>query len=698
MRNFGYGRVIEPKGLVPVAAWKLDNSTKLQHDEIRIAITRIKFEEGNFRQLCNACDYDEDTMKYRVLDIIKKRGKLHNPATDSGGICYGIVDEIGPGYKHKDIFNLGDKVICISSLTSFPIHLEKIGNINFNYGQIEVEGYAILFETSPIINAPEELNLSCALSAFDESGSVARAYYMAEQGKKFLLLGSGLLSVLIYAASIRKAVGKNCRIVAVIDRESTSALSKNEINKPLEKYIDALYTADILSPLETYKWIVEKECLNAGENSNELFDVSINCANLLGAETISVLLTKDHGSLFFTNLINNYNLVLLFAESLGKNINTISLEEYSVGFPQFTTELLNDIKSDLEIIDQIYNRHSIISKLPTQITELIRYRTVSMIDGYIYHSQKTKEMLDEILNIALYDCNVIIQGESGVGKEKVLELIHKNSCRKTNPCIKINCASVQETLAESEFFGYEAGAFTGANNKGRQGYFQLANNGILFLDEVSELPFSLQSKLLRVLQENQFYKIGGERPIQVNVRVICASNKSLKKQVKEGKFREDLYNRLNICQINIPPLRERPEDINCLAEHFIEKYNERYVLNKKISKEALVKLINYPWLGNVRELDNTIHRAVIISKGDSIDEYCISNAIDSNLYGTDEVHALNECNTIQSSNISLDHVLEKYEKATIEESLKREGTTRKAAEALGISQSQLMRKKSKYKL
>lgn len=697
MRNFGYSRVMEPEGFVPVAAWKLDNSKNLNDNEIRIKIKSIKFEEGNFRQLCNACDYDEDSIKRRVLDLIKKRGKLHNPSTDSGGICYGIVDRIGEKFNGKEKLTQGDQVICISSLTSFPVFIESIGKINFNYGQMEVEGYAIIFETNPIIPVPKNINLSCALSAFDESGSVARAYYLAEKGKKFLLLGSGLFSVLLYAAAIRKAVGKNCRIVAVIDRESTSALSEEEMKLPLAKYIDALYTADILSPLETYEWIVEKE-IGDTNNNEELFDVSINCANLLGAETISVLLTKDHGSLFFTNLINNYNLVLLFAESLGKNINTISLEEYSMGFPEFTTKLLGELKSELDAIDGLYRKYPIISKLPTKITELIRYRQVAMIDDYIYCSKKTKEMLEKVLNIALYDCNLVIQGETGVGKEKILELIHKNSSRKMNPCIKINCASVQETLAESEFFGYESGAFTGANQKGKQGYFQLANNGILFLDEVSELPLSLQAKLLRVLQENQFYKVGGENPIKVNVRVICASNKSLRQEVKEGRFREDLYNRLNICEINIPPLRERTEDIPCLAEHFINKYNERYALNKKLSYEALGKLIDYPWLGNVRELDNTIHRSAIISKGNTIDEYCIAEAINSNLYRSEEAGGTKGFSEMQSISMRLESIMAQHERTIIDDTLKREGTTRKAAEALGISQSQLMRKKSKYGL
>ncbi|MBE6035219.1 MAG: hypothetical protein E7222_11065 [Clostridiales bacterium] len=696
MRNFGFGRVIEPKGFIPIAAWKLDNSLKIKKTEMRIRVQSIKFEEGNFRQLCNVCGYEENKIKSRVLDIVKKRGKLHNPSTDSGGICYGIVDEIGEDYKNHENLQVGDAIICLTSLTSLPLYLEKLGNINFNYGQIEVEGYAILFETSPVILAPKDVNRSCALYAFDESGSVAKAYHMAEKGKRFLLLGSGLLSILIYSAAIRKSAGKDCRIVAVLDKESMASLCEDDINEVLKKYVDKVYVADILASLQTYELIRKKEF----NDTEELFDVSINCANLLGVETISVLLTKEHGILFFTNLINNYNMVLLFAESLGKNINIISLEEYSQDFPRFTIELMRSLKNELNQINHIYNKYDVISRLPVRVTELIQYNNVKKMDGYIFASETTRKMLEDVLNIASYDCSVIIQGETGAGKEKVLELLHKNSKRNMNVCIKINCATIQANLAESEFFGYEAGSFTGASSLGKQGYFELANNGILFLDEVGELPLALQSKLLRVLQENQFYRVGGQVPVQVNVRVICASNLSLRALVKEGKFREDLYYRLNICEINIPPLQERKEDIVCLAEYFLERYNEKYMQNKKLSEEALLEMNNYQWPGNVRELDNTVHRAVVNCKNAVIGGEDIYNAINSNLYGTEEKTEAkeNKLSEANARNMTLNAILDNHEKAIIEEVLHNEGTTRKAAQVLGISQSQLMRKKAKYNL
>lgn len=179
-------------------------------------------------------------------------------------------------------------------------------------------------------------------------------------------------------------------------------------------------------------------------------------------------------------------------------------------------------------------------------------------------------MIEKVLNIAQYDCNIVIQGETGVGKEKVFNLIHQNSPRKGKPCVRINCATIPENLAESEFFGYENGAFTGAQKDGKEGYFEMANNGTLFLDEIGSLSLTMQSKLLRVLQESTFYRLGGTEQIKINVRVVCANNVPLKKLIEERKFREDLYYRLNICLIEVPPLRERQEDIECLSEAFLK--------------------------------------------------------------------------------------------------------------------------------
>lgn len=683
MRSFGMQRVIEPRTSVPVSAWKLDNSREISREEARLRVKKIKLEEANFKQICNECSYDENKVKEKILDIIKKRGKLHNPSTDSGGMLYGIMDEMGSVYRKHHTIEVNGEVMCITSLTAIPLFLESIQHIDYNYGQLDVEGYCIVFDSSPLVPCPGNLHVAYTMYALDESSSLYRVFRLAEKGKRFLILGRDILSVLLYASAIRKAVGQDCWITAVVDIRLQEYLSKEQIRQMLNQSVDQCYMLDIFNPLKTFEMMKKKE--------KERFDFSINCADLLGAETVSVLLTKDQGSLFFTSLINNYNLAILFAESLGKELRTYSLDEYTDHYTDFTFALIEEIRANLDRIDEIYQAYPKINQLSAAAIERLHEKEVGRVDDFVFLSEKTRAVVEDVLHIAAYDCNVIIQGETGVGKENILRLIHKNSSRKLYPCIKINCAAIPDNLAESEFFGYEPGAFTGAVTGGKPGYFELANNGILFLDEVAELPLSLQSKLLRVLQEKQFYRMGGVRPKDVNVRVICASNIEVKRMVEEGRFREDLYYRLNICEIHLPALRERKEDVICLSQHFLQRFNEQYQQEKKIETGALRVLQEYPWPGNVRELENVIHRLVINSKATLITRQEIYHVLQLDFCPSAFPEEANEKDTL-ADRVSV------YEKQMIEEALKQVKNTREAAALLGISQSQLMRKKQKYKI
>ena len=315
------------------------------------------------------------------------------------------------------------------------------------------------------------------------------------------------------------------------------------------------------------------------------------------------------------------------------------------------------------------------------------------------------------MRLASYDCNVLILGETGVGKERVLDLLHENSARKGMQCIKINCSAITESLAESEFFGYEKGSFTGAKDAGKKGIFELANGGTLFLDEIGDLPMSIQAKMLRVLQEGQFYRVGGEKPINVNVRVISATNRDLREMVREGTFREDLYYRLNICEIEILPLRMRTDDIEPLVKMFAKKYNDKYMLERKFTIEAIDELKEYSWPGNVRQLENVVHTIIISCKDNVVDGKSVQNVIKKKtLEGTrrngtpvtvdrSQEQDIAEAETTGGyKNMTLEEAIGNHEKAIIVDALKRYGTTRKAAEALNISQSQLMRKKKKYEI
>ncbi len=260
--------------------------------------------------------------------------------------------------------------------------------------------------------------------------------------------------------------------------------------------------------------------------------------------------------------------------------------------------------------------------------EVKQFKEIFSID-IIAESPQMKRIVRHIESIAPSDVTVLITGESGVGKEVVAKLIHKKSKRKNKPFVAINCGAIPKELLESELFGYVKGAFTGASSN-KKGLIEEANGGTLFLDEIGELPIDLQVKLLRVLQENEIRPIGSNKSKEINVRFIAATNKNLEEMVKKGLFRKDLFYRLNVIPIHIPPLRERKEDIVPLAKYFIKKFCLKYnVPEKELTKNAIQQLLNYNWDGNVRELEHMIERAVIITNGNKIDNVLIKDVSNS---------------------------------------------------------------------
>ncbi len=259
-------------------------------------------------------------------------------------------------------------------------------------------------------------------------------------------------------------------------------------------------------------------------------------------------------------------------------------------------------------------------------------------DKMIGKNHKMRDIFNLIRNIADTDATFLIQGETGTGKELIARSIHFNSNRKDKPFIKVNCSSIPETLLESELFGYVKGAFTGAH-RDRIGRFELADKGTLFLDEVGDIPLSMQIKLLRVLQEMEFERIGSNKTIKVDVRIIAATNQNLEELIKEGKFRKDLFYRLNVVPIHLPPLRERKDDIILLTMYFLRMYTEKYKKDiKEIAPEGLNQLLSYHWPGNVRELENIIERAVLMERGDVIKSFDISTPYHK---GIEEINGVN---------------------------------------------------------
>jgi len=307
----------------------------------------------------------------------------------------------------------------------------------------------------------------------------------------------------------------------------------------------------------------------------------------------------------------------------------------------------------------------------------------------IYKSKVMESVLDMVYRVAQTDATVLILGESGTGKELIANSVHENSNRRNGPLIKINCGALPESLLESELFGHEKGSFTGATGQ-KMGKFDRAQNGTIFLDEIGEVSQGMQVKLLRVLQEKEFERVGGTITIKADTRIIAATNRDLKRMVEEGKFREDLYYRLNVIPINIPSLRERKEDIPVLVNYFTEKYSLQMGKSKmSISPRALEKLINYEWKGNIRELQNIIERCVILSSKSELDIDILPEEIKTFSKEKEELIKLPE------EGVSLDEV----EKNLILQALERTDYNQtQAAKLLGISRHTLLYRIEKYDL
>jgi len=303
----------------------------------------------------------------------------------------------------------------------------------------------------------------------------------------------------------------------------------------------------------------------------------------------------------------------------------------------------------------------------------------------VFVSEKIKGVVEFAKRISEYKTTVLITGESGTGKELIARAIHETSPRRDKPFVAVNCAAIPDTLLESELFGYVKGAFSGAHGT-KKGLFEEAHGGTLFLDEIGEFPLQLQPKLLRVLQEEEIRRLGDTKTVKIDVRIITATSRDLGQDVRQGSFREDLYYRLNILPVHIPPLRDRKEDIKLLIEHFLQKYNQK--LNRKIkgvSPSAMSEILEYPWPGNVRELENVIERAMILTDSEYIQR------IDLSLRENDF-----RMNTLIDS-LSLEEAWQRLEKAYIEKALsKTDGNRTQAAKLLGLSRRALLYKLKQY--
>lgn len=397
-------------------------------------------------------------------------------------------------------------------------------------------------------------------------------------------------------------------------------------------------------------------------------------------------------------------------EAISKGVTTTKSVKYSTGVEALVsaTPIFDD---DGKLIYTFQNIRDIteLNKLKNQLDE-----TYALSESYrqtLQEVQQTKvngnqvvyqsPLMEKIVILAhkfsKVNTSILILGESGVGKDVLANYIHSIDTRTNKgPFVKINCGAIPEHLLESELFGYEAGAFSGANRSGKVGLFEVANGGTIFLDEIGEMPLSLQVKLLGVLQDMKIQRVGGTKEIPIDVRVIAATNADLEKMIKEKQFRQDLYFRLNVLSISIPPLRERPDDIIVLIEHFLKIFNEKHQINKSFSPNTIQLFLSYDWPGNIRELKNLVERLMIISDGNLVNETFIPANINNKMSNTDD--KLIEDSIDETPDLQLKSLMDEYEKKVLSFYLTKYKPMKRCADVLGIDLTTLARKKKRLGL
>lgn len=447
----------------------------------------------------------------------------------------------------------------------------------------------------------------------------------------------------------------------------------------------------------------------------------------LNASSDGILISDNKGNVLYVNHAYENTTGLKKEDILGKNLKVLLdqklfnvaasllvlknqksvslIHKYVTGKSALTTAspIFNEDKSLIGVICNTRNISELVSlrkelEKTKELTqkysdELQKFREEQLkCEGLVYKSQAMAETLKFALKAAAFDSTILITGESGTGKEVLAKFIHQHSPRKEGPFIKVNCSAIPSELFESELFGYVPGSFTGASSQGKTGMFELADGGTILLDEIGELDLSVQPKLLRVLQEMEVHPVGAEKPVKIDVRVLAATNVNLADVVKEGRFREDLFFRLNVLPIKIPPLRERKEDVILIASHFLEKLNRKYKRNITFTSEVEHILTNYSWPGNVRELENLVEYLFIVNPEDQITVEQLPSWVLTE-------HVMEEY-TCEDGDCTprLNYMLDMYEKNIITFALRKHSSVKETAKTLDIHPSTLFRKIKKHNI
>lgn len=460
------------------------------------------------------------------------------------------------------------------------------------------------------------------------------------------------------------------------------------------------------------------------QKNSELKEIIKEFENIFDASYDEIFVTDGNGNTLWVNSACETVYGIKAEDLVGKNV--LALEDEGLFTPSVTTRVLEEKRrvtliqktksgrrlivtgnpvfaSDASINQVVINSRDIheLSSLRQKLeevqlladsyrSELLELRQgQSQQNEVVAVSSQFRRVLNLADKLAKVDSNILITGETGVGKGLIAKRLHQNSRRSDGPYVSVNCGAIPENLIESELFGYEAGAFTGAKKEGKPGLFELTQGGTIFLDEIGELPLNLQVKLLTVLQEKRVLRIGGQKEIPVDIRLITATNRNLEEQVGQGHFREDLFYRLNVVPIHILPLRQRPDDILPLVEHFIEKYCQRYETFKCLEQEVIKRLIRYQWPGNVREVENIMERLVVLTEGPIISLNNLPDFLGGKQAGSGKVVVHDLCTMRQA--------VEEVEKQLLLKAYEKYRNTYRMAEMLEINQSTVVRKLNKYR-